>query len=287
MNRLLSATLTLVVVLSPMTLAHRAAAQYAEQVVSFSGGSTASIGFGFASSALGEPSRFTADISFPSVVSPFNPPFSVSQIVSIGEGGQITLRLSHFAVPQAAGPEIGVFTNAGMIETSFPDGVAGDPVGTFGVDSAEVSVSEDGLAWTSLGNVTFDMPTNAYTDLTTPFANSPGNSLSDFQQPFTGSVDDFTGLTYHDAGGNGILDLLASSGGGTWLDISGTGLAKVGYVRFAVADDSNSGTSLNFELDAVSVSHAAMGHLTVPEPATIALVALALVMMPIIRRRRN
>lgn len=275
MNRPLETSLMIMATLAAFLPAERAVAQYAAEVVSYSAGSAPASGFTTASTALGEPERFTGEGSFPGVVSPFNPPFLANEIVSVGEGGQITLRLSHYAIPQAAEPEIGVFTNAGIV---YESGLAGDPPGTFGVDSAEVSVSDDGLAWTSLGNVTFDIPTNGYTDVTSPFADSPGSSLSDFQQPFTGVLSDFAGLPYYDAGGDGILDLLSGSGGGTWLDISGTGLAKVGYIRFAMANSSN------FELDAVSVSHAAMGNL-VPEPATIALGGLALLLLPIIRRR--
>jgi hypothetical protein len=285
MNRPLGIRFVILAALAVSVSAHRAAAQYAEDVVSFDAGTTPAFGFGLAASALGEPARFTADINFPSVVSPFSPPFSSSQIVSIGEGGQITLRLSHFAVPQAGGPEIGAFTNAGLGDNDYPNGLAGDPPFTFGVDDAEVSVSEDGVAWISLGSVTFDIPTNGYTDLTSPFAAAPGSSLADFQQPFTGTLGDFNGLTYYDAGGNGMLDLLAGSGGGTWLDISGTGLAKVGYVRFAVADDFNAGTALNFELDAVSVSHAALGRATVPEPATVGLASLAMFLLTFIRQQ--
>jgi len=284
MNRAFSVTLTLFSVLITLSSAHRAAAQYAEQVISFSGGSMPASGLGFASSALGEPSRYTADDNFPSVVSPFSPPFSTSQIVSVGEGGQITLRLSHFAIPQASEPEIGVFANVGIADNDFPNGLAGNPPFTFGIDSAEVSVSEDGLAWSSLGSVTFDIPTNGYTDSASPFADSPGSSLSDFQQPFTGALSDFAGRTYA-GGGSDMLDLLAGSGGGTWLDISGTGLTKVGYVRFSVADDLDGGTSLNFELDAVSVSHAALGQRTVPEPATAILIGFALLTLPVLRRQ--
>ena len=103
--------------------------------------------------------------------------------------------------------------------------------------------------------MTFDVPTNGYTDLTDPYSSSAGSVPSDFQQPFTGGLSSFGGLSYFDAGGPDMLDLLAGSGGGTWLDISGTGLSRVGYIRFSLSNDGNSGTNFNFELDAVSIAH--------------------------------
>jgi hypothetical protein len=265
-----------------------AQAQFAAGVVSYDPGAKSASGLTNASAALGEPERFTGEGGFPGVVSPFNPPFLGSEIVSVGEGGHITLRLSHYAVPQAVGPEIGVFENVGLIDTDFPNGQAGMPAGTFGpIDSAIVDVSTDGATWVSLGSVAFDVPTNGYTDLTDPFSSVAGSVPSDFQQPFTGSLASFDGLPYHDAGAPDMLGLLAGSGGGTWLDISATGLTQVGFIRFSLADDFDANTRLNFELDAVSIAHAAVGALLVPEPAPIILGGLALLLSLHLPRRRK
>jgi hypothetical protein len=264
-------------VLCLLVFKDHAAAQFAAGIVSYNAGTTPAAGFISASTALGSPERLTGDGSFPGVVSPFNPPFLTSEIVSVGEGGQLTLRLSHYAIPQAGGPEIGVFENVGLIDTSFPNGVAGSPAATFGIDSALVDVSANGTNWVSLGNIAFDIPANSYTDLTDPFASTAGSMPSDFQKPFTGSLNNFSGLRYFDAANPDILDLLAGSGGGKWLDISGTGLAQVGFIRFTVADDQSANSRLNFELDAVSVAHAALGPAVVPEPAIATLFCLALV----------
>jgi hypothetical protein len=265
-----------------------AAAQYAAGVVSYSAGAAPSPGFTSPAAALGAPERFTGEGLFPGVVSPFSPPFLAGEIVSVGEGGQITLRLSHFAIPQdGATPEIGVFNNVGLIDTDFPNGDAGPMAGTFSpLDTATVDVSADGTHWVTLGGVTFDVPTNGYTDLTDPFSSVAGSAPSDFQQPFVGGLSSFDGLKYFDAGGPDMLDALAGSGGGTWLDISSSGLAQVGFVRFSVADDGAAGTSLNFDLDAVSISHAALGRVVVPEPGscTTALVLLAGWAATILRR---
>jgi len=76
------------------------------------------------------------------------------------------------------------------------------------------------------------------------------------------------------------LGVLNGSGGGTWLDISATGLAQVGFIRFSVENDNNAATNLNFELDALSIATPAIGPATVPEPsAGLLMVFGALVML--------
>jgi hypothetical protein len=261
--------------------ASSAIAQHGAAVISYEAGATPTGGFTTASAALGEPERFTGEGVFPGAVTPFSPPFGANEIVSVGEGGHITLRLSHYAVPLASGPEIGVFENVGLIFNSTTNG-AGPTAAIFGGDSAVVDVSADGISWTSLGNVVFNIPANGYTDLMDPFATTSGSMPSDFQQPFTGGLNSFNGLPYFDANGQDILEVLAGSGGGTWLDISGAGLAQVGYIRFSVADDMNIDSRLNFELDAVSIAHGALGAPVVPEPTT---TGLAFVVVLFVQRR--
>ena len=265
-----------------VSIVGRANAQYAVEIVSYDQGATPALEwptndpYNIASAALGEPERTTGDgTDYPSVVSPFSPPYLRSEFVSIGEGGWLTLRLSNYALPQAAGPEIGVFTNAGLMDQDWPNGQATNPAMAFGAERADVEVSEDGINWIVLGSPLFDLPTNAYTDLTDPYSSSAGSVQADFQQPFIGTLSDFDGLFYNDGGGADILDLLAGSGGGTWLDISQAGLPRVGYLRFLVPDDGDAGTGLNFELDAVSIAAGAMGDATIPEPAAAILAALA------------
>ena len=249
-----------------------ASAQYAASVESYTPGTAPSAGYTNMAAALGQPQRDTAYGS----VTPFNPPFSQDDLVSIGEGGEITLRLSHYALPQA-GPEIGLFANVGIADIAWPASQAGTTgagnFGTFGVDSTEVSVSEDGTTWVSLGAGAFDLPTSGYTDVNATIA-------ADFQQPFVGQLSDFEGLDLPS-----MLTMLDGSGGGTWLDISGTGLSQVGYVRLSLADDLNAATDLNFDLDAISIAHSALGTATVPEPSTIALALLASAGLFVGRRR--
>jgi hypothetical protein len=251
-------------------------AQYATQVISYVPGSTPVAGSTNASVALGSPERITGEIfSWPSDVTVFNGPFASNEIVSIGEGGHIELKLSNFVLPDPTGPEIGVFENI-FLNDSEPYNIVDSTVIPVGGDSATVEVSEDGLSWVTLGTFLFELPAVGFTEF-------PGVSPSDFQKPFTGTLNSFANRPLDHPTDPDVFDLLAGSGGGNWLDISSTGLSKVGYIRFSVLDDSNSGTSLNFELDAVSISASAMGGV-VPEPSSLALAA-TLLMAAVMRRR--
>jgi hypothetical protein len=253
-------------------------AQFANQVISYDPGSTPAFGgYTTPATALGSPERVTGEIfSFPSDVTVFNPAFGTDEIVSIGEGGHITLKLSNYVLADALAPEIGVFSNAGVIDIDWPNGQIGTPAATFGDSSAEVAVSFDGIVWASLGLVNFNLPAQGFSD---PAGTVPTN----YQQPFTAVLSDFDGLPYNDAVNPDVFDLLAGSGGGNWLDISSTSLSQVGYIRFSMADDSNAATSLNFELDGVSISATAMGGL-VPEPSSLTLAATMLI-GAVLRRR--
>lgn len=270
------------IVFALVTSPHWAWAQYGAEVISYEPGTTATVGYDSVAAALGRPARTNGGNLFEGVVSPFNPPYKATDLVSVGELGQITLRLSHYAVPQAGAPEIGVFTHVGLADFDYPNGQSDGTPFTFGVDGAYVDVSADGVSWISLGGMTFDRPTSAYTDLISPFSLTDGAALADAQQPFIGHLADFAGKSYAGASPN-ILELLGGSAGGTWIDISATGLAQVGFIRFSLPEFPSIDES--FELDAVSVSHAALGAPTVPEPAAVTLVVLSLAALAKRRRR--
>jgi hypothetical protein len=162
----------------------------------------------------------------------------------------------------------------------FRSGTASDPVMAFGDDPVSIEVSADGSQWASLGQVTIDRPTNYYVDAANPYLSSgAGLTAADFSKPFTAPLSDFAGKTWPQ-----VLALLDGSAGGTWLDLSSTGLSEVSYVRFSVADDGNANTSLNFELDAVSIAAGHIGE-PAPEPASLLILAVAGVMGLRPRRR--
>jgi len=233
------------------------------------------------SAALGKPTGYVTEPYAPpgAIVSVFSPQANPDQIVSIGEGGHLTLRLENYAVV-GVGDEIGLFTNVALIDAAWPNGQAGTPATTFGADGVTVEVSADGSAWASLGSITPDLPTGAWTNAAGPYLTSAaGLTEADFSAPFTGELSDFDGKTYAE-----IKTLLGGSAGGYWLDLSPTGLSEVGYIRFSLADDGDAGSSLNFELDAVSVASGHVGG-QVPEPCSLGLLALAGTCL--LRRRRE
>ena len=226
------------------------AAFFADLVVSYVPGAGVTA-LNHPSAAIGSPYSITGEeIAFPNVLSPMNPAFEPGQVVQIGNGGHITLRLGHFAL-LTSGPEIGVINNVGLIDMNFPSGTATNPAAAFGDDTARVEVSEDGLVWVDLGAMLFNLPANFYINAG-PFDTMPPTSplLANFGKPFTGSLSTFDGLNY-----SAILAALDGSGGGTWLDLSGTGLNQIGYIRFSL--DENATTT--FELDAVVIANNAVG----------------------------
>ncbi|MEZ6098857.1 MAG: PEP-CTERM sorting domain-containing protein [Pirellulaceae bacterium] len=282
--------LVLVIVCIHLISTSQVFAGWAEQVVRYDPGSTPAPGFSDPTAALGQPTRFTGVGIFPAAVQPFNPPWLGSELVSLGEGAELVLRLSHFAIPDPDGPELGLFANAGLLDAdndfANPGATAsGLPVQQFGVDTVIVDVSANGSDWVALGEIVADVPTLGYLDVVDVTAQNPGDLLTDFSLPFGFSVNDFAGLPLASDQGASILSLYGDSGGGTWIDISDTGLSKVGYLRFRVADDGDVATALNFELDAVTISHVAVGSV-VPEPATIVMYFLGLVWLGI-RRTAN
>jgi hypothetical protein len=194
------------------------------------------------------------------VTTPFNNPFSKNDDVSVGLGGELTLQLSNEVLVTPGAPEIGVFTFQQFVEES--GGTDSGPTLFYPSILAEVDVSADGNNWVSLNGgvpIAFNIPANAY-------QNTAATIPSNYFQPFTGTLASMANQPNLAS----LLTVYGSSAGGNWLDISGTGLSDVDFIRFTVP----STDTFSFQLDAVTVSTAATGS-AVPEPAALAILTLS------------
>lgn len=265
------------------------ATSFADQVLDYTPGSNLPTDYGtgapydVSASALGAPFGVHGiGTGFDSVLSPFSSAYELNEIVSVGEGGQLTLRLEQ---PVAAGSqrELGVFTNVGIADAAWPSGVANALAFAFGIDAVNVAVSANGVDFFDLygGNpLLFDMPSNYFNNAGPYDIAAPVNpDLADFGLP--NPIADFSffdGASHAD-----IVAELAGSAGGTWLDIESSGLSQVGFVRFSVPNDGDANTFLNFDLDAVSIN--ASQAIAVPEPGALMLMGVVGVAAAMRRKR--
>lgn len=266
------------------------AASHAYKVIEFVQGDNVAASFSSPEAALGAPARTTGQGVFPGVVSAFNPAYMPNEIVAIGEGGTLTLKLSNYIIPSHSGLDLGIFTNVGLIDQDYPNGQAQKPLnaatGSFSADSIVFEVSANGVDWETLGEKLFDVPTIGYSDVTDPYAIDPGSVESDFGKPYAGTLEDMAGLKYSDASAPDILDLVDGSGGGKWLDLSPTQLSFIGWLRFTMPNDNSPDTQRKFELDAVSIATQATGP-AVPEPSALALLVCGAMGSAVVALRRK
>lgn len=252
------------------------------QVVGYASGQLVGNESNNPAAALGVPNGDTGY----GALTPFNPPFLGSDIVAVREGGFIELRLSS-PVQVGPGAQLGVFVNNGIIDvspaefdndgnvTSGGTGQAGTPAAYFSpAPAALVSVRGATGSFVPLDNapITFDIPTNAYTDTAiekyyAPLGSAPANPF----KPFDGAPSDFDGLNYPQ-----MVTLLDGSAGGTWVSLAALPLDTVEYVRFEVP----SGANYRLVLDAVTA-------VPVPEPGAAAAGALLIGLACSVRRRRT
>ena len=252
----------------------RGAAQtagYASAVEDYTVGTGVSSAYTNASSALGQPGGAVGS----GTLNPFSPNYAGSELTGIGSGGQLTLALSRFVTVGAAGTrEIGIFGNVGLVNAGTAGApAAGNPATVFGVRSVLISVSADGVNFVPLNAgalITSTLPANYYTNPDTTNVNAPppaNPTLADFGKPFMGSLADFDGESYAQT-----LATLGGSAGGTWLDLSGTGLPQVGFIRFSEPASGGANGGI-FYLNGVSSNEALLGA-AAPEPGAALLLAI-------------
>ena len=171
----------------------------------------------------------TADTTY-GILTPFNAVFDAGQMVGVGAGGSLTLQ---FSTPvRTNGFTIGIHTGIGLNDSDYPNGTTGTPATIYNDYGhfANIEVSANGTSWTSLGGFDLNNPSNFYaTGITTPDhqTSDPGGIPADVEKPFLGNLASFDNKAWPD-----ILTLLDGSAGGNWIDLSGSGLPAVSYIRF-------------------------------------------------------
>ena len=227
------------------------ATQFAAEVVSYKSGvgfaTDWSTGAGYTNkdAIVGPPARETPG-KWGGPITPFSPPYLLAQILSIGEGGEVTLKFGKPIRDESINPfglDFLVFGGAGFTITNGDFGGGGITDGTlFGQDDGEtrVSVSADGDAWFVLDPKrapAFDAyhPTDGSGDFGLPV--NPALDKGDFA---AGGLAKFTEL-YDGSGGGTGYDL------GWAVDAAGkpVALAQARFVRLEVL-------SGKAEIDAVS-----------------------------------
>jgi hypothetical protein len=194
-----------------------ARAQFADAVADYEPGVGISAGFSDPTTALGEPSRVIPGM-FGGPVTPFNPPYLGSQLVSIGAGGALTLRFDnpiHDHPRNRFGVDFIVFGNCGFIITNEFSFVTFDWIGTpatdgslFGANAGRtrVSVSRDGVNFYALHpalapTVDGALPTDGAGDFTIP--TDPTLTATDF----AGLTEAEVRALYHGSAGGVGFDL--------------------------------------------------------------------------------
>jgi hypothetical protein len=229
------------------------------------------------SAVLGSPDRMTP--GWPSGSDPvtiFNPPWGADtnawgsdQVFSFNPGGYVEVMFDAPVEDDPLNPfgiDLIVFGNAGLISADWPPTTCTDPAMLLGNAPGTIWVSQDGSDWVLASPPFADVlfPTTGWTD-------AAHTAPSDFLRPVdpTLGLSDLDGLTE-----SAVLALYGGSGGGTGIDLAGTGLDWIRYVR--VVNDSTE--ELDVDIDAFA------DVAPVPEPG--ALLAAAALALALRRRKR-
>ena len=254
-------------------------AQFATRVEAYTSGTGFATEFGTgtpytdASTALGSPSTITSG-DFGGPVTPFAAPYLLSQLVSLGAGGSLTVE---FAAPiqnsslNPFGLDFLVFGSASFLDADWPNGVTDGTASMFGQATGTTRV----FAGNDPGNMFLLNPSLA------PVVDGrfPTDGAGNFQLPADPALGNaaFANKTLAQVRG-----LYGNSGGGTGFDLAWAvdgnnqpvGLSSARFIRVDVLTGHS-------EIDAFA------SVLPVPEPGALVLTALGSLGIVCLRRQRR
>jgi len=192
-----------------------AATNYAARVISYDPGVGFAAGYTNSEAVLGEPSRVNP---FSEATDPFNPPYGKDQVLSIGEGGSLTIKFDRpiFNTPRKPGRlDFIIYGNSGFIITNDFDPNTFQWIGTPATDGSlfganpgvtRVSVSMDGVHFLALDTnrapaVDVLFPTDGSGDFDLPV--NPALTIEDF----AGATLDDIRVLYHGSAGGSAYDI--------------------------------------------------------------------------------
>jgi hypothetical protein len=195
-----------------------AATNYAARIIQYDPGINFAPGFTNTDAVLGEPSRMNP---FGEATDPFNPPYGRGQVLSIGEGGSLTIKFDRpiFNTPRKPGRlDFIIYGNSGFIITNDFDPMTFEWIGTPATDGSlfganpgvtHVSVSMDGVNFLLLDTNRAPIVDGLF----------PTEGSGDFDIPVNPALTEsaFAGATLDD-----IRTLYHGAAGGTGYDINWT-----------------------------------------------------------------
>lgn len=253
-------------------------AQYATRVEAYEPGTGYAVEFGTGipytdpSTALGAPSSVTPG-EFGGPVTPFAAPYLKEQLVSLGEGGSLTVEFSTPIQNNPANPyglDFLIFGSAGFIDADYPNSVTDSAGSIFSNNLGEtrVFVGNDPASMFLLNPSLAPVVDGMF----------PTDGSGNFHVPVNPALDN---AAFGNQTLDGVRGLYAGSGGGTGFDLAWAvdgnnqpvSLDSVRFVRVDVL----SGRS---DIDAFST-------VMVPEPSTFVLAATGLLGLICSRRTRQ
>lgn len=276
MNKL---TLVTAAIAGSVVFSLTATAQFATRVVDYQSGTGFATEFGTdvpytdSSTVLGSPANATTG-EFGAPITPFNSAYEKEQIVSLGEGGSLTVQFANPIQNHSANPygmDFLIFGSAGFIDADWPNGITDGTGSIFGNNAG-------GITQVYVGNSTDNMyllnPSLApVVDGMFP-TDASGNFHSAVDPSFNNAV--FASKTMVE-----ITAMYNGSAGGAGFDLAWAvdgldnpvALDNIQFVRVDVL----SGRS---EIDAFAA-------VMVPEPSTFVLAALGGLVIILTRRKKR